>query len=85
MEKRIKKDKTSEKNVLYIIMELILGLIVFSVGAFIFRWEMVGSRGWEITEGVPAQIIGIVLIIYGLYSMVSAIRKLRFKLNERKD
>lgn len=79
MVKEIKKNESTKKHKLYNIIELIVGFLIFLIGILIFRWKLVGSRGWETLEGPEAQIFGIIFILYGLYRTLSAIRKLRLR------
>lgn len=79
MEKGIKKDKVSEKNTLYNLIELGLGVLVFIVGILEFHWKLAGSRWGIAAEGIEAQIFGLIFVVIGLFIIVSAIRKLILK------
>ncbi len=63
------------------IIELILGLLVSFAGAIVFFTKLSGTRYGGVIEGISAQLIGIILIIYGLYKIVSALKKIYSKHN----
>lgn len=58
------------------IIELILGVIILFVGAIVFLTKISGTRYGSIIEGPVAQIIGIILIFYGCYKLVSALKNI---------
>lgn len=74
-------NKLTDKKKRDYIIELILGAIVSFVGAIVFLSKISGTRYGSTIDGLEAQVIGGILIFYGLYKVVSALKK--FFLNKK--
>lgn len=67
------------------IIELILGVIICSVGGIVFISKISGARYGGTIEGDYAQLIGAVLFLYGSYKIIFAIRKIILMKDEKSD
>jgi hypothetical protein len=65
------------------IVALILSFLGVAVGVYIFSIKMAGSRTLTVVEGAPAQIAGSLIVIGGLYNIISIFRSLKAKVRKK--
>jgi uncharacterized membrane protein YidH (DUF202 family) len=61
----------------------LIGALTLLVGILVFYTKMFGVRGGDYTEGLFAQVGGIVLMLLGCYVMLLTIRKIVKELKNR--
>lgn len=79
MDEKEDKKKSANDDILLNIIVLILGVLVFLVGLLTFYTRMAGTRWLGVIEGTWPQIGGIIFILFGVYLMISSIKKLFVK------
>ena len=85
MNKTTRDEKTQRKEkLLYNVIYLLLGLLTLVAGLLVFYAKMAGSRYGASVEGGAAQIIGLILILFGIYRTLSAVRNLRILIRNKK-
>lgn len=79
MTKKTLGSKLSKNDRLYNILKLTIGVLLFLVGTIEFFSKITYTLyWWNITKGIEVQVFGSLLILYGLYLIISAVRKLFF-------
>jgi|Deesub1362A_J573_1020465.scaffolds.fasta_scaffold09059_6 threonine/homoserine/homoserine lactone efflux protein len=68
-------NRVSGDEVLSNIIILVLGILIFSVGVFMFYTELAGTRWMRIVEGPVPKAGGIIFILLGGYLIISSIKK----------
>ena len=76
MKKNKKEIELPKNEMLFDVVILILGVLIFLVGGLIFYLKISGTRWGEVVEGVSAQIGGAIFILFGAYLIISTIKKL---------
>ncbi len=79
----IKKEKNNLKeNILFNVIVLILGILISIVGLLMFYSNISGTRWMEAVKG--ARISGIMFILFGIYLIISSIKKIVIYKNEKR-
>jgi cytochrome c biogenesis protein CcdA len=55
---------------------LVLGVLILLVGLLTTYTKMAGTRWGEVVEGIFPQVGGLIFICFGLYLIITSIRKL---------